>query len=408
MLKTSVVFFAGNMLTAFGGLILTIVVARLMGTVEYGIFGTLMGLMYFMIIPVGALDLLITKTVSSFNDDQIYARTKLFLIYLFQKTLPIFVLFLIILSVVTIPLKNYLHLDNASGLLLLWLIVYLSIASTILSSTLKGLMRFIPITTNLVVSMLVRILISITIVYAILPSHLGGMIGIAVAAIIAVILYTYQLREIWELPTVNLSNKSLGLKKMGLFALLISGAFTAMYSLDMIFVRHYLDGYQSGIYASLATAGKMIFFAISPVASLVLPLVSKKSGNPNFARADLIRLTLIVLGIGISGSIAFFIFPKLIVNTIFSSKFGDAAVYLPVFGLVMLAYSLSNVFGNFLIGLNKFKSIWIVLLTLISQIALINIFHANIFQIIVSMGLVFFVQCVLLFAYCWYATKKTN
>ena len=408
MLKDSVVFFTGNMLTAFVGLILTIVMARLMGPVEYGIFGTLVGLMYFMIIPVGALDLLITKTVSSFDNNQVLGRTKLFLNYLLQKTLPIFVIFLIILVVLTIPLKNYLHLDSVTSLLLLWIVVFLSIASTIFSSTLKGLLRFTPVTVNLILSMVVRILVSISVIYTILNSHLGGMVGIIMAALFGVVLYIYLLKDVWISSVENIDNKSLGLKKMGIFALLISGAFTAMYSLDMIFVRHYLDGYQSGIYASLSTAGKMIFFAISPVAALVLPIVSKKANKPSATRKDLIVLTLIIMSIGISGSVAFFIFPKLIVNTIFSNKFGDAAIYLPLFGLVMLAYSLSNIFGSFLMGLNEFKSIWIVLSALVFQIVLINIFHSNIFQIIISMGLVFFVQSVILFGYCWYATRQTD
>ncbi len=402
------VFFTGNMLTAFGGLILTIVMARLMGPVEYGIFGTLVGLMYFMIIPVGALDLLITKTVSSFDNNQVLGRTKLFLNYLLQKTLPIFVIFLIILVVLTIPLKNYLHLDSVTSLLLLWIVVFLSIASTIFSSTLKGLLRFTPVSVNLVLSMVVRILVSIGVTYTIFRSHLGGMVGIIIASFFGVVLYIYLLKDVWKSSVNNIDNKNLGLKKMGIFALLISGAFTAMYSLDMIFVRHYLDGYQSGIYASLSTAGKMIFFAISPVAALVLPMVSKKAGNPSTTRKDLIVLTLIIMCIGISGSVAFFLFPKLIVNTIFSNKFGDAAIYLPLFGLVMLAYSLSNIFGSFLMGLNKFKSIWIVLSALFFQLVLINIFHANIFQIIISMGLVFFVQSVILFGYCWYATRQTD
>lgn len=408
MLKSSVVFIMGNMLTAFGGLLLTIVMARLMGPYEYGIFGTLMGLMYFMIIPVGALDLLITKSVSSFEDEHVFGKTKHFLKYLFKKTLPIFILFLVILLVFTLPLRNYLHLESTTSLLILWLIVYLSILSTILSSSLKGLLSFTPVSVNLVLSMIVRIIFSIIITYSFFRSHLGGMIGIILSILFGVILYIFQLRQVWRFEGDLPSIKDLGLKRLGLYAILISGAFTAMYSLDMIFVRHYLDSYQSGIYASLSTAGKIIFFAISPVAALVLPIVSKKANKPSTTRKDLLLLTPIIMFIGISGSAAFFLFPKLIVTTIFSNKFGDAAIYLPLFGLVMLAYSLSNIFGSFLVGLNKFRSIWIVILALIIQIILINIFHANIFQIISSMGLVFFAQSMILFGYCWYATRKTD
>ncbi|MDP1743832.1 MAG: hypothetical protein Q8L51_03515 [Candidatus Amesbacteria bacterium] len=406
--RGSMLFFTANMISAFGGLLLTIIIARLMGTSEYGVFGTLIGLMYFLVIPVGALDLLITKTVSSFSKVKVFGQTKSFIGLLVKKTGMIFFGLFLLLLALTIPLKEYLHIESAFSLILLWIIVYVSIVGTVMASTLKGLLNFTPISINLIFSMVVRIVTTVLVTYFIFQSHFGGLWGLVIAGIFGLMLYGYQLSSVWRSPGEKLDRKSMGLKKLGIISLLVSGAFTAMYSLDMIFVRHYLSGFESGIYASLATAGKMIFFAISPIAVLVLPIVSRKADEPSTARKNLLILTVLSALIGIFGATAFFMFPKFIVNTIFSDKFGQASIFLPVFGLVMLAYSLSNVFGGFLIGLNKYKSVWIVISALILQIILLNIFHQNIFQIIISMGIVFWILAVILFSYCWYATRKTN
>lgn len=408
MLKNSIVYFAGNMLTAFGGLILTIIVARLMGPYEYGIFGSLLGLMYFLIIPVGALDILITKTVSSFKTLESQGNTKYFLIYLSKKLWLPFALAFLILLLLTIPLKTYLHLESGLSLVLMWFIVYMTIIGTVISSAMKGLLNFFPVSLNIVLSMLVRILSSLLIIFMVTRSHFGGLWGLIFSGMFSLGLFAYQLKKMWASKTEVLDNKKLGLRKLGIYSLLISGAFTAMYSLDIIFVRHYLSGFESGIYASLATAGKMIFFAISPIAAIILPVVSRKVANPDTVRKDLLWLSGIVLAIGLIGATAFYMFPRLIINTIFSDKFDVASIYLPVFGLVMLTYSLSNVFGSFLIGLNKYKSVWIIITALAAEIILLNIFHKNIFQVIFSMGSVFLVQSVILFGYCWYATRKTN
>ncbi len=408
MLKNSIVYFVGNMLTAFGGLVLTIIVARQMGPVEYGIFGSLMGLMYFLTIPVGAMDILIIKTVSSFHSSESLGNTKYFLFYIFKKLWLPFVLAFLVLLLLTIPLKTYLHLESGLSLVLMWFIVYMSIIGTVLSSAMKGLLNFFPVSLNIVLSMLVRILSSLLIIFMVTRSHFGGLWGLIFSGIFSLGLFIYQLKKLWNSQIEVVDKAKLGLRKLGIYSLLISGAFTAMYSLDMIFVRHYLSGFESGIYASLATAGKMIFFAISPIAAIILPVVSRKATNPSTARKDLLLLTGVVLFVGLAGAATLYIFPKLIVNTIFGDKFGDASIYLPVFGLVMLTYSLSNVFGSFLVGLNKYRSVWIILIALFFEIILFNIFHENIFQVIFSMGSVFLVQSMVLFGYCWYATRKTN
>jgi O-antigen/teichoic acid export membrane protein len=182
--RGSMLFFIANMITALGGLLLTIIIARLMGTSEYGVFGTLMGLMYFLVIPVGALDLLITKTVSSFSKVKVLGQTKSFIAFLVKKTGILFLGLFLLLLAITIPLKEYLHIESSFSLILLWIIVYLSIMGTILASTLKGLLNFTPISINLIFSMVVRIATTVLVTYFIFQSHFGGLWGLIIAGIL--------------------------------------------------------------------------------------------------------------------------------------------------------------------------------------------------------------------------------
>src|SRR3989344_868916 len=60
------IFFVGNMVVNLGAFVYHLIAARLLGPVEYGIFGSLLGLVYLLTIPISGLDLLVTKMVSDF------------------------------------------------------------------------------------------------------------------------------------------------------------------------------------------------------------------------------------------------------------------------------------------------------------------------------------------------------
>lgn len=401
-----IVFFIGNMVMSFGGLILTVVVARLLGPTEYGVYGSLIGLLYFLTIPVATLDLIVTKSVSSFGENKILGNTKAFLSYLWEKfgKLCLFILPIILMS--SFLIKDYLHIDNVLSLWILWFLVYLNVLTSLFTGVLKGMLKFNDVVVNLVASMGIRMVSSIALIMWFVQSHMGGLLGVLSSLIGGVGLFVYQLRRVWSAKKVKIDISDLNLRKLGMAGLITTGAFSSMYSLDIVFVRHFLSGYESGLYVSLATAGKMIFFSISPIAVALLPIVSRKAKESFLARADLLKLLGLTLVIGLCGILGFSLFPNIIINTIFSSKFSESAQYLPAFGVVMFLYSLANVLGSFLMALNRFKaSIWI-LLGLAAEVVLLNIFHRTIWEIIWSLGLVFLTLSLVLLVQSWYATER--
>jgi O-antigen/teichoic acid export membrane protein len=394
------------MLMSFGGLMLTIIVARLLGPVEYGVYGSLIGLLYFLTIPVATLDLIVTKSISSFSENKILGNTKAFLFYLWTKFGKLCLLMLPLILMLSFLIRDYLHIDNIISLWVLWFLVYLNVLTSIFTGVLKGMLKFNAVVINLLSSMAIRMVSSIVFIMWFIQGHLGGLFGVLVSLLGGIGLFCYQLRQVWLAKMVKVNISGLNLRKLGMAGLITTGAFSSMYSLDIVFVRHYLSGYESGLYVSLATAGKMIFFSISPIAIALLPIVSRKAKESFLARKDLLKLLGLTVAIGMCGIVGFSLFPEMIINTIFSSKFSESAQYLPAFGIVMFLYSLTNVLGSFLMALNRFRaSIWI-LFGLGVEIVLLNIYHHTIWEVIWSLGLVFLALSLVLLVQSWYATEK--
>ena len=174
----------------------------------------------------------------------------------------------------------------------------------------------------------------------------------------------------------------------------------------MVLHRHYLPNFEAGIYAALVTAGKIIFFVLSPIAVVLLPIVSRKSSKPELSRKDLLTALAIALGLGICVLIIYFGLARIIITTLFTSKFDQATMFLPWFGLAMLGYSLANIFGNFLIALNRSQVVSIAILGVLLEVGSIYLFHATLWQVVWGLTVVFWTLAIILFSLSWHATRQ--
>ena len=258
---------------------------------------------------------------------------------------------------------------------------------------------------NLITGMFFRITLSLLIVLFVVKSHLGAQLGLTASLAIALFILLFQARFIFSSPGVPFDRRGVSLKSLGLSSLFMSASFTAMYSIDIILVKHYLPSVSAGLYAALATAGKIIFFASSPLAAAIIPVVARKAHQPSSARKELIIITLLVSLIGGLALAVFSFYPRLVIDSIFTSKFTEASVFLPLMGLALFFYSLSSVLANFLIAIGKIQTYYVCVIGLVMEVLLIFFFHHSLAQVITSLVSVFGILAASLFALSLYATR---
>lgn len=406
MFRGTSLLWLGSMGVNFGGFVYHLVMARLLTPIDYGILGSLIGLLYFANIPVGTVDLVVTKLVAQTADDRhlgqlvtLVTRLGKWLGWGMAVSVPF-------LLMATSPVANFLHLEGRLPVNLVWLSMELLLVSAFLTAFLKGRLQFVPVIVIQVAGMAARIGLSWVLVLAI-GSYLGAVLGIVAAWVVALALLSGYILPSFlaATPAQGEPLPRMGIKKLGVSSLLLTSAFTLMYSADIVLVKHFLPEYWAGMYAVLATAGKVVFFSTIPVGLAVLPVVAKKAAHPHQARSDLYLSLVMTAVIGLGVVAVFALFPQTVVRVMFTTKFLPAAAYLPLMGVAMFLYSLASVLGNFLMAISQFKVGLVALAALVVEGGLLAVYHGHLGQIIASLVVVFGILALTLLGWSLYVTR---
>ncbi len=407
LLKGSLIFFAGSMVVNVIAFAYHFILARLLSPADYGILAALFGLIYLTSIPLNAADILVTKLISGFEEGKMISNTKALLFLLARKVGPLYGILFPILILLSWPVQSFLKLPNIWAVISIWIFVYLFIITAILRPVMKALLRFNDLILSQMAESVLRLLFSVGLVLVFGSWYGWGIFGILFAAIICLFFAIFQVRDVlWSKP-VKFDYHRLNIKSLGLGSLVLSISYTLMYSVDVLLVKHFFSDYWTGIYAVLVTAGKVIFFAQTPISTATLPIVARKAKSPQTARADLWTLLGLSTLISLVTITGYFFGSELLVKIVFSDKYLAAVPMIPWMGIAIFGFSLASIGANFLLALNKIKAAWISLLGLVAEASAIFLFHQTIMQVVLSLGVVFGILAAVLITYSFYVTRKT-
>lgn len=197
-------------------------------------------------------------------------------------------------------------------------------------------------------------------------------------------------------------------KKMLIFSfpvLVQSFAITSLYTSDIILVKHFFSSFDTGIYASLSTLGKIIFFGTSPIASVMFPLVSQKQSKGEGYRKIFIYSLLATSILAFIALVIYWLVPELAIRLLYGSAYLEATNLLVWFGIFMTLFTLSSLVINYNLSLGKMKIVIFPLVAAILQIILIWFYHYSLFEVIlISIG----VSALLLTALLIYSIYSKN
>jgi len=213
-------------------------------------------------------------------------------------------------------------------------------------------------------------------------SVFGAMIGVFAGGLLAYFVSKWYVRDIKK--TKKLKNKY-NLKpflKYSLPVFLQALAFTSIFTTDVILVKHFLTPFDAGIYAALSTLGKIIFFASSPISSVMFPVVAGRSAKgEGYLKIfwGSLGLTLFVSGSAVG---IYYLFSDFAINILYGSAYLAASRDLVWMGLFMLVYTLALLLVNFSLSLGKTRIIVFPVLAAFGQAILLWIFHSSILEVI--------------------------
>jgi glycosyltransferase involved in cell wall biosynthesis/O-antigen/teichoic acid export membrane protein len=165
-------------------------------------------------------------------------------------------------------------------------------------------------------------------------------------------------------------------------ALLSRFSTAAFFSLDQLIVAHFFDDISVGIYGLLSVLGKMIFFASSLLLYFMLPLTTHRIGRKaatydvfmKLMTATLILCAISYIGVGLG--------LPLIAPLALGYKTNALNQYLPLYGLGVVSFVVSQVFVQYHMAKKRFMFAALTFLMIISSMISIWLYHPSLLAVI--------------------------
>lgn len=407
----SSILFVGSLTASILNYIFNLSAGRLLSVEDYGTFASLISL--FNIFSV--FSVVILMVFSKFSASLVGQKKEKVIGSLFISGtiwVAMVSLFLcLVLSAFSFYIADFLRIDNVSLIFITIGSLFFSFLAAAPTGILQGLLKFKYYSFANILSSAAKLLLGVLFI------SLGyRVLGVISAFFLSTIVsYIFVLAPLYKFIKQK-SDEGFTLsslhKKVYVYALpvLMSNiGMTALASLDIILVKHYFDSSVAGQYAALSLMGRSIFYLVSPIASVLFPLIAQKRER----KESLIGTLVLSLGlIGIPSailSIVYFIFPDLILRIFFpASTYSSLSPYLGPFSLFVLFYSLSFLLNSFYLSIGKVRVFFLTLIAAILEAVLIVFFHSSITQIIFDILLSAFLLLISLLIYYRNVSKDTD
>lgn len=394
--KGSFIILVGTMIANISAYAYHVLVGRQLGPIIYGEFSALLSLFYIINIGSGVVQTILAKFFSQLRARRLLEEVPSLFWVAFRYVCVVSLIGLMLVIVSSNALAEFLHISS-SYFVWLYLIFVSYIFSVINISIMQSFQLFVASSVLTNIGMLMRV------VFGVLGASFG-LIGVLIGNIVSnIISYVIDFVPIWGLLRVK--SKPLSITKADAVMYSLPTLFAtlgtiALYSQDVLLVKHFFSAYDAGIYASLAVLGKVIFYASAALGFVIFPMIVEKNELKKshhhlvFAALGGVAVLSSVLTIG------YFIAPSFIVRFMYGRAFDGAIPYMGLFGIFITFFTLINLLTTIFLAIGRTR-VWVITMgaALIQGIGL-WFYHASLYQVIhINIAVAFMTVMVLLVYY---------
>lgn len=367
----------GSNASNFLNYIYHLVMGRLLGPASYGELATLLSLSGLLAIIPASFSLVVTKYISSAHTNKDVGSV----IKWFDKKFFLAggITFLLIF-LTSRYISSFLSIGNSLLITIIGAGFVFTLPLIFNRSVLQGLLRFKQMVISILVENSLKLLLGTLLVY------IGFSVGGALAGLIIAGFVGWLLSRWFISDYIGGGEaKSPILKPFVMYSisvLIYSIAMTSLYSTDLILVKHFLSSHDAGIYASLSTLGKIIFFGAGPIGAVMFPLVAQKQQKKenyttvfmySFILTSIFALTILAF---------YWLQPAIAIKILYGARYLEGVNLLVWFGIFMMFFTLSSLLITYNLSLGRVKVVILPSLAAIAQIGGIWVYHADIMTIV--------------------------
>lgn len=372
----SAIMIIGTNLANFFAYIYHLIVGRILGPASYGELATIISVLGFLGITFGFIGLSVVKFVSASPK----AKAANVISWFYRKSLIIGIFSSLLLLASTHYLSDFLHIES-KDLFLVSPIFLFSLLGFVLVSSLQGLTKFKEIVLSTNLSMFSRIVFGVVLIYLGFGVF-GAVVGILFASALGFLVTRYFLKGL----RLSQGRKSfVHAKKVLKFTIPVfvnSLASNLLLTMDLVLVKHFFDSHRAGIYASVSTLGKVIFWAGTPVSSVMFPMVSERHAKGQSHTKIFLLSLIFTLGISLFVLFIYFLLPELSIRVLYGKDFLEGTDKLFAYGLFITLFTLSSFLINYFLSKDNTKVVILGLLASVIQGVGIWLFHNSLITVI--------------------------
>ncbi len=379
VVKNSAVLMAGSVVGNGLAYVYHLVMARILGPVQYGELGALISIYYIVNVPSGVIQNGLTKYFSILKARGDTGQAKQ--LYLTSITLlsVVSLMGFVVSLLIVRPLSRYLHIENHYTVLALYVSFATYFISVPMASVFGGFQKFVPMTVVANIGAVLRIL------YGAFAAYYGVFASICANIATNISTFLISLYPLRFLLKESTSPISVSRRKAVAYAAPMGVATlcaTALYSFDVVMVKHYFSSFDAGLYSSLAVLGKIIFFASFALSSVMFPTIAERIEKGQTYKKMLFLGALFVAGVSSLITLLYFLFPAFTVQLLFGKSYEGAIEYLGLFGVFLSLVTVASYLTQSMLAAGETSVSYLLIAAAVSQILCISFFHDSIMSVI--------------------------
>jgi O-antigen/teichoic acid export membrane protein len=352
--RHNAIFFVGSVATGVLNYAYYPIIGRFLPPAAFGEVQVLVSLFLQLTILLTVLSMITVNIVANYRDSKLANE----IIFEIEKLAFIVGAFLLLATLVASPqLQSFFRFSSPLPFTALALALVAGVPLTFRSAYLRGKHAFGLTSWANIIAAGSKIVFSLGLVILGLNT-LGAIAGIVAAQVAAgayAAIYARRL-GLWRLPGAfkkwpSLARLKPEVKYAGL-VLITSLAITFHYSIDIIAAKHYFDAHTAGLYAGIATVGRILFFLTASIVQVLLPSV-KLNNKPGQNRRVLLQSLALLCGLSLPVLLVFMLWPEPVVTMLMGKNYNNLANLLPNIGLSMVFIAIANLIMGYFVALRR-------------------------------------------------------
>ncbi len=398
-------------LTTFGSAVnylCQILMGRALEVSEFGTINSIFSIMSITGVAGTTAGMLISKFLAEKLADQGEQEIRQYIVSVTRKLFVGGFLLVFIGAVLCVALNPILHVEDILLVLLTMVTVIVSLFPPYFQGVFGGLQKFfhlgiytilVPVIKLLGVGSLFFVKDVNSVYYVVISVIIANLIAIAAGIIQTdvfidgrILAFTRKIsdskfrvdRQFWEPFAVNI-------------------CMMFMMNIDILYLKVYCGSEHAGYYSSAVLFGRIIYYCVTALGSVLLPMVSYANRSKESTWKMLKQTLLFTSVISVILLVPVNLFGSSILSLIYGSQYADAAGFLKYASLISVSISLNTILENYILGAGKLNFFLKGLCAgSAAVIVFVFIFKDNYALMLFTIGLIQFAIFIVNFLKCRY------